>query len=343
LWDTLRYAGIARRQPLLLAITTAGSDKETICGEQYEYAIKVLAGVSLDTSFYALIYEARSEDNWEDESCWYKANPSLGVTLTIEDMRADFLEAKETPAKEASFRRYRLNQWVQTADAWLSLDQWDACAGAIDAKELEGQECFAGLDLSATDDTTALVLIFPNAAGIDVLPFFWLPADNILGLEKKHRVPYRAWAKEGLIELTPGNVVDYDVVRQRVNELAQIYKIKLLAIDRKFQGQSLENDLLSDGLEVVPAGQGWISQDLPAKELERLLKAGWINHGGHKLLRWHASNVVVDIDKNDNYSINKKKSRSKIDGIAGLLMALICKMADRSEKNDSPGGLIVLS
>lgn len=345
LWDTLRYAGRARRQPLLLAITTAGSDKETICGEQYEYARRVLSGEVADTAFYVRIYEADLSEDWSKEETWRKANPSLGITVQLDQLRADFLEAKESPAKEATFRRYTLNQWVQTADAWLSMQQWDQCAAAADASELEGEECYGGLDLSATDDTTGLVLKFPRPDGAsDILPFFWLPKDNIEFLERRHRVPYRLWARQGLIKLTPGNVVDYDVVRADINALGRRFRIKHLGIDRKFQGQALENDLIADGLDVVPAGQGWVSQDLPAKELERLLKGGRIRHGGHPILRWHASNVIVDIDKNGNYTINKKKSRSKIDGIAALLMAILCQMNDPSQRRgaDLPGEFVLL-
>lgn len=329
LWDCLRYAGAARAQPLHLSITTAGGDLATICGEVYQYAKRILSGENAeDTSFFACIFEAGPKDDWQDEATWFKANPSLGVTIPLEAFRSDALEARESPAKENSFRRYRLNQWVQTADAWLSMDQWDECGKTeVDPAELAGRECYAGLDLSATDDTTALVLTFPEPdGGVTVLPFFWLPRDNIVGLEKKHKQTYRAWAKSGHFSLTDGNVVDYQAVRAKVAELAKVYKIRKLALDRKFQGQQVENDLVADGHNVEPAGQGWVSQDVPAKELERLLKAGRVRHGGHPVLRWHASNVVVDIDKNGNYSINKKRSRSKIDGIAALLMALMAKL-----------------
>jgi phage terminase large subunit-like protein len=339
LWDKLRYAGSARRQPLMLTITTAGSDKETICGEQYEYAKRVQAGEIVDDQFFVCIFEADSKDDWTQEATWHRANPSLGVTITIEQFRADLTEALESPAKENSFRRYRLNQWVQTADAWLSMEQWDKCPRDADAQDLAGRECYAGLDLSATDDTTALELVFPMGDMLQVLSFFWLPEDNIATLEKKHRVSYRAWAKAGHMRLTPGNVVDYAMVRRQIGELAKMYHIKQLSIDRKFQGQSLENDLIADGFDVVPAGQGWVSQDLPAKDLEKRIKAGIIDHGGNPILRWHASNVVVDIDKNNNYTINKRKSRSKIDGIAALLMAIYAYMQGRNKQSkDAAGG-----
>lgn len=334
LWDCLEFSGAHRTQSLHISITTAGGDLETICGEQYRYACSIRDGHNTeDTQFFQAIWEADTKDDWGSEATWKKANPSLGIPggLDIEKFRADFLQARESPAKENPFRRYRLNQWTQTASAWLSMDLWDK--GSATAEDLAGRECFAGLDLSATDDTTALILLFPSEDGsCDLLPYFWLPEDNIVNLERRHRVPYRAWVKSGHFELTPGNVVDYRVIRSRIKELAVQFSIKEIAIDRKFQGQSVETDLADDGLEVRPAGQGWVSQDLPAKELEKLLKAGRVRHGGHPVLRWHASNVVVDIDKNGNYTINKRKSRSKIDGIAALLMALMGRMQSRESE-----------
>lgn len=333
LWDKLKYAGAARRQPLMIAVTTAGdgNNAESICMEQYTYAKGVIAGEIQDPTFFAQIYEAGPNDDWQSEDTWRKANPSYGTVLKPEGFRADLNESKDSPAKENTFRRYRLNQWVATASAWLSPDLWTAAKGDVDPEALKGRECYAGLDPSAVDDTTAAVLLFPDDdGGITLVSRFWLPADNIHRLEKRHRVPYRAWAKAGHMTLTPGNVVDYAKVRRDLNDLASDYRIKQISIDRKFQGQQLELDLIADGFDVVPAGQGYVSQDLPAKELEKLLKAGLLRHGGHPVLAWHASNVVVDIDKAGNYAINKKRSRSKIDGIAASLMAIFCKMNDRS-------------
>jgi len=342
LWDTLRYAGAARRQPLMLAITSAGDGGQpSICREIYDYAKRVESGEVIDTSFLSVIFEADADDPWDSPDTWAKANPSLGVTIKLDAFRSDFQEAKESPAKENAFRRYRLNQWTSIAEGWLSLDAWDACAGTVDAEALRGRPCYAGLDLSATDDTTALVLAFPSDDGRTLLiPYFYLPGANIAKLEKKHRVPYRAWAKAGHITLTEGPVVDYVQIRRELNELSKAYDIKQLVIDRKFQGQQLESDLISDGFDVLPAGQGWISQDLPAKELEKLVISGKLAHGGHPVLRWHAGNAVVDVDKAGNYSLNKLKSRSKIDGIAATTMALFAKMrasGDPSKKLAAPG------
>jgi phage terminase large subunit-like protein len=343
LWDTLRYAGRARRQPLMLRSRRPGSDKETICGEQYEYAKRVIAGESDDTLLRAdlreptppLIGRLNRPGGGESE---------LRRNVQLEQFRADFTEAKRIAGEGSELPPLSPESVGRRPTPGFRWINGKSARRRSRRRQLAGRECFAGLDLSATDDTTALVLIFDRLdGGLDVLPFFWLPADNIVQLERRHRQPYRAWAKAGLIELTPGNVVDYDAVRTRANELRQTYTIRKLAIDRKFQGQALENDLMADGFDVVPAGQGWVSQDLPAKELERLLKGGRIAHGGNEILAWHAANVVVDIDKNGNYTINKRKSRSKIDGIAALCMALMCRMSERGAAgNHAAGGLIVL-
>src|SRR5262245_47048981 len=146
LWDTLRYSGAARRQPLHLAITTAGYDRNSICWEQHEYARHVLEGTVDDLSFFALIIGVEPEADWTDPEVWRAANPSFGVTIDEQQFAEDCREAQESPAKENTFRRYRLNQWTEQAIRWLNMDRWDACSTPVG--DLNGRECFGGLDLS---------------------------------------------------------------------------------------------------------------------------------------------------------------------------------------------------
>ena len=188
LWDTLRYAGASRRQPLQLAITTAGYDRHSICWEQHDYAMKVLDGTIEDSSFFAYIAAAGQEDDWTDPEVWRKANPSFGITIDAGQFAEDCREAQESPAKENSFRRYRLNQWTEQEVRWLKMEKWDACDD--DPGSLEGQECYAGLDLSSTTDITALVLVFPEEGRFKVLPFFWIPEEGARQRERRDRVPY---------------------------------------------------------------------------------------------------------------------------------------------------------
>jgi phage terminase large subunit-like protein len=332
LWDTLRYAGRARQQPLIGALTTAGQDLETICGEQYTYAKKIMAGEVDDITFLPAVWEAEDDDEWDDERTWAKANPSLGVTIQIADLRSDHAEAAAVPGKEAMFRWYTLNQWRKADHAWLPMETWDRCELQVDIDRLAGRECFAGLDLSATDDTTSLCLVFPQDESMLVWWRSYLPELNIDRLAKKHRVPYRAWQKQGLLVGTPGNVVDYRHIRSDLLRLNERNRIVKLSVDRKFQGQQLESDLIADGFDVEPMGAGWVSQDLPLKEIERLVLARRLGHGGNPMARWHASNAVVTIDKNGNYSLTKKMSRSKIDMITALAGAMFCAMRPRKPK-----------
>ncbi|MDE2105798.1 MAG: terminase large subunit, partial [Patescibacteria group bacterium] len=231
-------------------------------------------------------------------------------------------EAQNSPAKENAFKRYRLNIWTEQDIRWLSMLKWDACAGPVDPAALSGRECYAGLDLATTTDIAALILLFPeDDDGYSILPFFWVPEDNIQTRERRDRVPYPLWARQGLIEATPGNVVDYDRIRTKINELSQVYHIRELAVDR-WNATQITTQLMGDGIEMVPYGQGFASMSAPTKELEKLVLGGRIAHGGHPVLRWMAGNVSVEQDAAGNLKPSKKKSTERIDGIVATVMAL---------------------
>jgi phage terminase large subunit-like protein len=320
LWDTLRYAGASRRQPLHLSVTTAGYDRHSICWEQHDYAEKVLDGTIEDLAFFAFIAAADEDADWTDPHVWREANPSLGVTISEEQFAEDCREAQESPAKENSFRRYRLNQWTEQDVRWLSMEKWDACGKALEA--LDGRECFAGLDLSTTTDISALVLAFPGEEDCyEVLPFFWVPEEGARNRERRDRVPYTQWIRDEYIEATSGQVIDYDVIRKRINELGQRYSIRQIALDR-WNATQLATQLDGDSFEMVAFGQGYASMNAPTKKLEELVLSGRIAHGGHPVLRWMAGNVSLEKDAADNWKPSKKKSIERIDGIVALVMAV---------------------
>ena len=319
LWDTLRYAGAARRQPLHLAVTTAGFDRHSICREQHDYARGVLEGIIEDTSFFAYIAAAPEEADWTDPEVWRAANPSFGVTIDPDQFAEDCREAQESPAKENSFRRYRLNQWTEQETRWIKMRKWDACSD--EPGDLEGRECWAGLDLSSTTDLSALVLVFPVEDRYAVLPFFWVPEEGARQRERRDRVPYLQWIRQGHIEATPGEVIDYDRIRRRIIELGERYEIREIAIDR-WNATQLATQLEGDDFEMVAFGQGYASMNWPTKTLEELLLAGRLAHGGHPVLRWMASNVSIETDAADNWKPSKKRSIERIDGIVALVMAL---------------------
>ena len=328
LWDVLTTSQGARRQPLIVVITTAGYDRNSICWELHDYALKVQNGIIKDKTFLTVIYAAEEDDNWLDEKIWAKANPALMVKgradafRQIDEIRMLAKRAAETPALEMTFRRLYLNQWVNSVQRWMPIDKWDACKGDIKLDDLKGKTCYAGLDLSATTDLTALSLVFPLDDGTyATLMRFWIPGDTAAEAERRDRVPYRAWAKQGLITLTEGNVIDYDYIREEVKKLRETYDIIEIAYDR-WGAAKLVQDLTEDGLTVVPFGQGYASMSPPTKELMNLVLSKKINHGGHPILRWNADNLVVATDPAGNLKPDKSKATQKIDGCVALIMAL---------------------
>jgi len=322
LWDTLTYGGAARRQPLLIAITTAGYDRDSICFEQYEYAGKVLAGTIEDDSFFGYIAEAGKDDDWTDEATWRKANPSYAITIKADQFAEDCRQAKESPAKENAFRRYRLNQWTEQETRWLTMEAWDRCNAAVDEEDVRGCECVAGLDLGISRDLTALVLVFVKGERHLWMPFLWMPEENVGERERKDRVPYRDWVRRGLIETTPGNRTDYDCIRRRLNELGGQYRIREIAFD-PYNATQLCNNLMDDGFSMVEFRQGFLSMSPAAKATEELVLAGRIAHGGHPVLRWMASNAVVKTDPAGNIKPCKPDPNSgkRIDALVAGIMA----------------------
>ena len=325
LWDVLSTSTGARTQPLIFGITTAGYDRNSICYELYDYAKKVLNGVIEDPSFFAYVREAPENADWRDEKVWAMCNPALGEFRNIEEMREFAREAEQIPAKQNTFRRLYLNQWTAQSERWLDLAAWDASAGVqIDPLSLKGRRCYAGLDLASTTDVAALVLVFPpqeEDGAYIVLPYFWIPGDNVLDREKRDRVPYREWVRQGLIEATEGNVIDYVGIKRVLSELRTLYNIREIAFDR-WGATQLAQELHDAGVTVVPFGQGFASMSPPTKELMALVMSKRLRHGGHPVLRWMADNMVVRQDPAGNLKPDKQKSTQKIDGMVALVMAL---------------------
>ena len=318
--DSLETSVGARRQPLLIYITTSDFERESICNELLDYAVKVRDGIIEDRGFLPVLFMASRDDDWRDPAVWAAANPNLGVSLSREYLEQECKRAQEIPAYENTFKRLHLNIKTEQAVRWLPMDAWDNCAGPVVAEALFGQPCFAGLDLATTTDIAAFVLVFPEAENA-VLPFFWAPREGAEKRERRDRVPYMTWGRDGFIELTEGNVTDYDVIRARIVELGQKYNIREIAIDR-WNSTQLQTQLQGDGFEVVPFGQGFASMSAPTKELEKLVISQGIRHGGHPVLRWMASNVAVETDAAANLKPSKKASTEKIDGIVALVMAI---------------------
>lgn len=332
LWDVLTSSGGARRQPLTIALTTAGVDRHSLCYKLHEQALRILQGQSENMSFLPVVYAAGDDDDWTSEETWKKANPNLGVSVSLDFLREECKLAQEMPSRENTFRRLYLNQWVQQETRWVSIDKWDKCIGSLSLEELKGRECFAGIDLSTTTDITAVVLCFPFPnEEIKVLPFFWIPQANIAEKVRRDRVPYDEWVKQGAVFATPGNVVDYSAIRAHINQISTIYNIREIAIDR-WNATSLVAWLEEDDFEVVMMGQGFASLTAPTKMLEGLILSQKLHHGGNEVLRWMMGNVAVETDAAGNIKPSKKASRERIDGIAAMVNGLSRLMVRQEEK-----------
>ncbi len=327
--DVMETSTSARRQPLIIHFTTSDYERESICNEIEDYAIKVRDNggdpekPGYDAYFLPAIYGATREDDWTDEATWYKANPNLGISKKIEYMREQCRIAQENPAFENVFKRLDLNIRTEQSVRVIPMDEWDACDGAVDEAALEGVACHGGLDLATVNDLAALLWVFPQADGVfDVVARFWCPKENAIKRERQHGVPYLAWAKQGYLVLTEGNRIDYNYIRQAVNEDAKRFKVVDIGID-PYNASHIEQQLREeDGLPMVEYRQGILSMNEPTKMLLRLLKGTELRHGGNPVLRWMASNLSAKTDAAGNIKPDKEKSAEKIDGIVALIMAL---------------------
>lgn len=319
LWDTLIPATAARRQPLTVAITTAGYDRTSICWEQHEYAERVLQGVIEDPSFYAVLYGAGKDDDWTAPAIWRKANPSLDETVTTEYLAAECQRAQRSPAYENAFRRYHLNQWTEQVSRWMPMDAWRACEGVeVADADLVGVPAFAGLDLGQTDDFTAWVVVFVLPDGrIATRARYWLPH---AALERHPLRPYGVWRDHGALTVTEGNVTELDRVEADLLDDCRRWAIREVAYDAR-GALSIALHLQGQGVVVVDQAQGFPLNE-PLRRILELVHQGKLAHGGDPILTWMASNMVVRTNVKGEIRAAKESAGDKIDGMVALAMAL---------------------
>lgn len=338
--DELETAMGSRRQPVEFIITTSGYDRHSVCWEERDYAVKLLEGVLEDDGTFAYIATldvcdaclakgktAPDEtcatcDQWDDERVWIKANPNLGVTPKLDDMRKLAREAREKPTALNAFKRFRLNLWTESLVRWLPADAWRACGAPL--RPLVGRRGILGLDLSSTTDLTALVALFHDDDGsYDALCRFWMPADNVAERVKRDRAPYDVWAHEGHLTLTPGNVIDYDFILAEILALPEREHVEIVEVAfDPWNATGLVTHLQNAGVTCVPIRQGFASLTAPSKALETLVAKQLLRHAGHPVLALNAANVIAETDSAGNIKPSKAHSTGRIDGIPALVNAL---------------------
>jgi phage terminase large subunit-like protein len=266
-----------------------------------------------------MIWAADPAADWKDEKTWAAATPNLGVSIKLDFLRSECQRAIEMPAYENTFKQLYLNCWTEQDKRWLQMSHW-AQGNKPCPVDLTGRECFAGLDLATTFDTTAFVLLFPLDDGTFwVEPHFFVPEENMHQRVRRDKVPYDLWARKGSMHVTQGNVTDYAAVRAKILELAKKYTIRQIAVDR-WNSSHLVQLLQEDGLPVLGFGQGYGSMSAPALQVQAWVVGGKLLHGGNEPLTWQAGNVAIQTD-GQNIKPSKQRSPERIDGIVALTMA----------------------
>ncbi|MFA4975722.1 MAG: terminase TerL endonuclease subunit [Candidatus Paceibacterota bacterium] len=325
----------AREQPLIMYATTADAGSPfTPYAEIREYCEKLARGALVDPTFYGVVFAADKGDDPFKPETWLKANPGLaaGDSPTMESMEKAAAKARQNPLELASFLRLRLGIRTKQESKFISLSEWDRNAGMVDRASLKKAECYGGLDLAATSDLSAFCLVFPNGPagsgieGYQALWRLWTPQANLWKLNERTAGAADVWVREGWLTVTPGEVMDYDHIRQAINQDREIFSVQEIAYD-PWNSTQLVSDLLSDEAPLVEFRQGYRSMSPPLKELARLLRQGTpetplLRHGGNPAMRWQIDNLAVVSDPAENVKPDKKHSADKIDGVVSLIMAL---------------------
>jgi phage terminase large subunit-like protein len=341
LWDVMTFGtGAARKNQLIWIITTAGDDpdRNTVGWEQHEYARKVRDGEITDPSWYVRIYGYDGEDIY-NEANWYAANPSLGYTIDIENVRSEALAARNSDSAERLFRWLRLNQWIATKRVgWLPITLWDKTAVERRREELKGRECYLGLDLSATLDLTADCALFPPRKGVDEPWYFFIdafiPEDGMKEREERDHVPFREWVQKGYVNATPGDCVDYSYLAKHIDRLMRDYKVKYICAD-PWRLDALTALMDSEIAEkrVIRIPQTIEGMSPAMKEIERLLHLGELAHEINPCGRWCFGNVRVAMDGNENLKPHKGRSIGRIDPIVALIDAMAAAIRLESKRS----------
>lgn len=330
---SLESGMIKRASPMTWIITTAGNNPDGPC-EQFEKRAKmVLDGDIVNDQLLPIIFDLDDGDDWQDEKNWPKPNPNLGISVHIGALRSEFEKAKaEGIVKENNFKAKNLNIWGTSKAAWIRDETFRATGRKFDSETLRGRLCFGGLDLSTNDDLTALALLFPPPGGdgpFYVLMRYWCTEYRARERNRLDGVPYLQWDRDGFLNITPGDTIDYDYIKNAIRQCVEEYDFHSCANDPWRQGEVV-NDLNQEfgqrqtqtKLFFEPFAQTPKMFTAPLSEMERMIKKRLLNHGHHPILEWNNRNIVLYIDGNGNFKIDKRNSKEKVDGMVALGMAV---------------------
>lgn len=325
LWDVLTTSVGSRREPVIMALTTAGHDRTSICYEQHEYAKGVLAGTIDDPSYLPVIYAADPDDDWTLESTWKKANPGYGSICQADYFRDQLIKAKQSPSQVNTFKRLNLNIWTSAEEAWITDEEWMRAAGDFPSERRLGQmPCFGGLDLASTRDLCAFAQVwYDDQTDMAYLRVHqWCNSETADNKKLAEGVNYHAYAEEGTLTITPGNVTDHDAIRDHILNQAEKHQLESVAFDRKYSTHTV-TQLWDRDIPMAPFGQGYYDMSYPTKMLEAAIVSGQIRHEGTSCMRWQIGSAVITRDPADNIKVtkNRNKKGQMVDGVVAAIMA----------------------
>lgn len=334
LFDTMETGMGAREQPVMLVITTAGSSIGGPCHQLVRDAERMLEGLIDRPDLWAMLYTIDPGDDWTSEAVLIKANPNYGVSINGDFLQARQRDAMQSAAKQATFRTKHLNEWVGAKSAWLNMLRWKEAPARKSLAELDGRPCYIGLDLASKIDIAGNLLLFPPVEGDPYWHLhgrYYLPEARVIEELDSNTARYREFDALGLLTLTDGEVIDFEVIKEDLREFAGRFDVQQVAYD-PWQATQLAQEMQAEGLLMVEVRQTVQNISEPMKELEALVLQRKLAHGDCPVLTWMASNVVAKLDAKDNIYPNKERPENKIDGIVAAIMALSRAIAGKQEE-----------
>lgn len=333
LYAVIESATGARRQPLIINITTAGYNLGGICYELRGYGLKILEGILHDETFMIAVWTIDEDDNPWDPACWPKANPNYGISVYAEDMRAQAAKAQSIPSQQTDFLTKRLNVWCSAESAWMDMRRWTACARPeVTLDDFKGQPCIAAIDVAEKRDVTARCLLFARQeeGKRHVYAFlrYYLPEDAVRTARNSN---YDGWIREGLITVTDGNIIDLERVRADLVDDSRKVSVGEVAFD-PHNATALAGELGKAGMRTVEFRQTPMNFDEPMRWWEAMVADGTFHHNGDPVLTWMVSNVTIRKTGRMHEFLHPRKERDqdKIDGPVTICMALKRLMAEKT-------------
>lgn len=327
MYDVLDDGRGARRQSLLLNITTAGFNVSSPCKKEWDLVVKILDGLLENHRYFGFIATADDPAKWREEESWFQGNPNFGISIYPQGFKSDFDKADASMQKQNSFKTKRLNVWTEQATRWISMEKYALCEGEVDPEWFKGRRCFGGLDLGITKDLSALALAFLDDSkpkgqeDVYLLMKYWIPEVGKYERYKNDGVNYPEWCDAGWITTTPGETTRYDYIRRDIAELAEQYEIAEIAIDRA-HAHELMVQLADDGLNIVKHAQNLMAMNFPCRSFEELILQRRLKPGVDPVFKWQVSNCAIITDGNENIKIVKDKSGDRVDGVVAAVMGI---------------------